>query len=66
MPTRGSPRGARFCAEASGTTLLVTSNGAARFALRALALAPAKIRTGAYGLIEGEPWGVTTWDRRPD
>jgi len=53
-----------FFAEASGTTLLVTSNGAARFALLALGLPPAKIRTGAYGVIEGGPWRVSLWDRR--
>lgn len=55
----------RFLAAATGTTLLVTSNGAARFALLALGQAPAKIRTGAYGMIEGHPWRVTEWDRRP-
>lgn len=51
--------------EAAGTTALVTSNGAARFALLALALPPAKLRTGAYGLIAGDPWHVAAWDRRP-
>ena len=54
-----------FLAQASGTTLVVTSNGAARFALLALAVAPAKIRTGAYGVLAGEPWRVADWDRRP-
>ena len=54
-----------FLTDAIGSTLLVTSNGAARFALLALGLAPAKIRTGAYGVLEGEPWAVSAWDRRP-
>lgn len=54
-----------FFAAATGTSLVVTSNGAARFALLALGQAPAKIRTGAYGMIEGQPWRVTDWDRRP-
>lgn len=56
----------RVLADARGSTLLVTSNGAARFALIALGLPPAKIRTGAYGVIEGAPWTVTAWDRRPN
>ena len=49
-----------------GTWLLVTSNGAARFALLALGLAPAKMRTGAYGVIEGSARRLVSWDRRPD
>lgn len=53
-----------FLAGATGTVLLVTSNGAARFARMALGLAPAKIRTGAYGVIEDGR--LTCWDRRPD
>jgi broad specificity phosphatase PhoE len=53
-----------FLAEAAGTVLLVTSNGAARFALLALELAPARLRTGAYGVIEDGR--LTCWDRRPD
>jgi broad specificity phosphatase PhoE len=53
-----------FLAGAAGTVLLVTSNGAARFALLALGLAPAKIRTGAYGVVEDGR--LTCWDRRPD
>lgn len=56
----------RFLAEASGSTLLVTSNGSARFALLALGVAPAKIRTGAYGVLEGEPWTSAVWDVRPN
>lgn len=46
-----------------GTTLLVTSNGAARFARLALGLPPAKLRTGAYGeIVDGR---ITRWDERP-
>lgn len=56
----------RFLADAHGSVLVVTSNGAARFALLALGLAPAKIRTGAYGMLDGEPWRVAAWDVRPD
>lgn len=53
-----------FFATAQGTILLVTSNGAARFARLALGLAPAKLRTGAYGeVIDGR---VTRWNVRPD
>ena len=52
-----------FFADASGTIMLVTSNGAARFALLALGLPPAKLRTGAYGeLVDGR---VRAWDVRP-
>jgi len=48
------------------STLLVTSNGAARFALLALGLPPAKLRTGSYGLIEGHDGSpLRCWDRRP-
>ncbi len=51
--------------------LLVTSNGAARFALIAFGLAsrPLKLRTGAYGIIEVGSDGVfrlVEWDKRPD
>ncbi len=53
-----------FFATAQGTTLLVTSNGAARFALLALDKPPAKLRTGAYGeIVDGR---VIAWDVRPD
>ena len=57
-----------------GAVLLVTSNGAARFALAALGLKPgddhagAKIRTGSYGLIEvrgGADFQLSGWDVRP-
>ena len=57
-----------LAATATGHTLLVTSNGAARFALIAFGIAPAKLRTGAYGVIEtGGPAGfrLIEWDRRP-
>lgn len=62
-------------AAAQGDRLLVTSNGAARFALRAdaalaeqaRALPHLKLRTGAWGLIErrGDGWRLVEWDRRP-
>jgi broad specificity phosphatase PhoE len=48
----------------AGETLLVTSNGAARFLCLALKLGPAKLRTGAYAEVaDGR---LLTWDRRPD
>lgn len=53
-----------FDQEDDETRLLVTSNGAARFALLALGEPPAKIRTGAYGVIESGPWRVSLWDQR--
>lgn len=58
-----------------GNVLIVTSNGAARFALRSdeklmqqvLALPSLKLRTGAYGIIAREPAGLRliAWDQRP-
>lgn len=57
-----------------GTMLLVTSNGAARFALAALGLKPrenregVKFRTGSYGVIEvgsGADFRLLVWDMRP-
>jgi probable phosphoglycerate mutase len=64
-----------FRYEASGTTLLVTSNGAARFALLADAglaaqaggLPDLRLRTGAFGVIQATQDGlwITEWDRRP-
>lgn len=57
-----------------GTVLLVTSNGAARFALAALGLRPGanhagvKFRTGSYGVIEiasGAEPRLVGWDMRP-
>jgi probable phosphoglycerate mutase len=60
-----------FAGEA-GPTLLVTSNGAARFALLADAVlaVPGKMKlpTGAYGVIRQKPGGgleVPVWGRRP-
>lgn len=53
----------RFLTVETGTILLVTSNGAAKFARIALGLAPGRLRTGAYGeIVERE---VTAWDVRP-
>lgn len=51
--------------------LLVTSNGAARFALLAFGfdMASLKLRTGAYGIIETGPDGqfrLVEWDKRPN
>jgi probable phosphoglycerate mutase len=54
-----------------GPTLLVTSNGAARFALRAAGLevpGGLKLPTGSYGTILRKPDGaldVAEWGRRP-
>lgn len=56
---------------ADGTILLVTSNGAARFALAALGLmredGAMKLRTGAYGVIDiyGTSARLVGWDQRP-
>lgn len=48
------------------STLLVTSNGAARFALLALGLPPAKLRTGSHGMIEWDDGPhLRCWDQRP-
>ena len=61
--------------QVQGTTLLVTSNGAARFALladaalmtQASALPNLKLRTGAFGIIQSSDAGLqcVAWDRRP-
>lgn len=58
-----------------GTTLLVTSNGAARFAMladpaltaRGQTLSALRLRTGAFGVIQSGPAGLdlVTWDERP-
>jgi len=67
---------ALFAAPPAGPTLLVTSNGAARFALsadpalaRAAAdLASLKLPTGSYGVIRRGPdgvWQVSGWGMRP-
>lgn len=56
-------------ARVEGTTLLVTSNGAARFALAAFALSPPshKLRTGAWGTIaiDGAAIALIDWNVRP-
>jgi broad specificity phosphatase PhoE len=57
-----------LAAKASGDILCVTSNGAARFALLAFGLAPQKLRTGAWGIIEAGADGrfeLVEWDKRP-
>ncbi|MBH1999200.1 MAG: histidine phosphatase family protein [Sphingomonadaceae bacterium] len=59
-----------FAEGGEGTDLLVTSNGAARFALLAagLPLGALKLRTGAFGeLAVGADCAVTLvcWDKRP-
>ena len=61
--------------QSKSTTLLVTSNGAARFALladvalmtQARALPSLKLRTGAFGIIQSSDAGLqcVAWDRRP-
>ncbi|MBB3475443.1 histidine phosphatase family protein [Sphingomonas sp. BK345] len=59
-------------AREKGETLLVTSNGAARFALLAgpalaQGLVTLKLRTGAFGVIRATPAGLArlAWDERP-
>jgi broad specificity phosphatase PhoE len=62
-------------ATANERILIVTSNGAARFALladeglqrQASALPTLKLRTGAYGVIEHDGHGLrlAAWDQRP-
>ncbi|RMB25768.1 putative phosphoglycerate mutase [Sphingomonas sp. PP-F2F-G114-C0414] len=64
-----------FAEQAGSTTLLVTSNGAARFALLADAALitqadvrdSLKLRTGAFGIIRNSDAGLQLldWDRRP-
>ena len=57
-----------FAQAGEGADLLVTSNGAARFALLALGLPPRKLRTGAFGELAIAPDGTVTlvhWDERP-
>lgn len=55
-----------------GASLIVTSNGIARFIFQALSIAPGehplKLRTGAYGQLtfnDGQ-WSLIEWDRRPE
>ena len=56
-------------ATAVGTTLIVTSNGIARFALDVVRHdgAARKLKTGAYGLVEerADGWHVAAWNVRP-
>ncbi|UZW56937.1 histidine phosphatase family protein [Sphingobium sp. JS3065] len=59
-----------FAQEGEGTDLLVTSNGAARFALLALGLPlkNLKLRTGAFGELTIDETGaprLVHWDKRP-
>jgi probable phosphoglycerate mutase len=57
-----------LAASTTGDSLCVTSNGAARFALLAFGLAPQKLRTGAWGIIEAGADGrfeLLEWDKRP-
>ena len=54
----------------NANTLVVTSNGVARFLLDVVAVnqdVPRKLRTGAYGAIDLTPKGpvLTSWDVRP-
>lgn len=74
-PARLAGWRALFAEQAGSTTLLVTSNGAARFALladavlmtQARALPSLKLRTGAFGIIRSSDAGLqcVAWDRRP-
>ena len=54
---------------ATGTVLIVTSNGVARFVLDVAAHdgVARKLKTGAYGRLEGEgeDWRVRDWNIRP-
>lgn len=56
-------------ARPGGTTVCVTSNGAARFALAAFGVSPPsrKLRTGAWGTIvlDGKTAQLVDWDVRP-
>jgi len=59
--------------EGEAAVLLVTSNGAARFALMALGLQSnergLKLATGAYGIIgvgQHRQAALVTWNERPD
>ncbi|MCI4590361.1 histidine phosphatase family protein [Sphingobium sp. BYY-5] len=57
-----------FAEQEEGVDLLVTSNGAARFALLALGLPPRKLRTGAFGEFVADRDGnvrLVRWDERP-
>lgn len=56
-------------ADTTGTELIVTSNGIARFLLDVAEHdgVARKLKTGAYGVLEGsgEHWRVTDWNLRP-
>lgn len=56
-------------ADTKGCELIVTSNGIARFVLDVAAHdgAERKLKTGAYGVLEGEgdKWRVVRWNVRP-
>jgi broad specificity phosphatase PhoE len=64
-----------YASDPAGTTLIVSSNGAARFALfaddrlarQARSLPSLKLATGAFGMIALEPQGprLTAWNQRP-
>jgi probable phosphoglycerate mutase len=64
-----------FATHPEGTTLLVTSNGAARFGLiadgglaeQAATLPSLKLATGAFGLVALDPGGprLVAWNQRP-
>ncbi|WP_298915437.1 histidine phosphatase family protein [uncultured Algimonas sp.] len=60
---------ADLLAQSVGRTLIVTSNGIARFALDVARHdgAERKLKTGAYGIIDETPdhWRVTEWNIRP-
>ncbi|MCK0530732.1 histidine phosphatase family protein [Sphingobium agri] len=69
-PSRIAAWQSYFAQGGEGTDLLVTSNGAARFALIALGLSPAslKLRTGAFGELTIAADGkvmLRHWDQRP-
>ena len=69
-PSRIAAWQSYFAQSGEGTDLLVTSNGAARFALLALGLSPAslRLRTGAYGELIRQTDGsikLQSWDQRP-
>ena len=55
--------------ETDGTTLMVTSNGVARFVLDIVSHAGVarKLKTGAYGIVEGsgDDWRIRDWNIRP-
>lgn len=57
--------------DSQSNTLVVTSNGVARFLLDVVSVGtdvPLKLRTGAYGIIELHPSGpqLAAWDVRPE